>query len=103
VRIRIRFFLVVIAVAASMACHAIIGAVDVSCCREGGIVPAVRRFTPLYLLTTVVTCVALFAAVVHASTNVVILVGSGGFAAVIALGLYTFVASKAAKSADGQY
>ena len=34
-RIRIRFFLVVIAVAASMARHAIIGAVDVSCCREG--------------------------------------------------------------------
>ena len=66
--------------------------------------PAVRHFTPLYLLTTVVTCVALFAAVVHASTNVVILVGSGGFAAVMALDLYTaFVASKAARSADGQY
>jgi uncharacterized membrane protein len=63
---------------------------------------AALRLTPLYLLTTAVTCVALIAAAVYASTtNAVVLAGFGGFAAVLAVLIYSaIVAGKAAKSAD---
>jgi uncharacterized membrane protein len=64
---------------------------------------AALRLAPLYLVTTTVTCVALFAAALFASTtNVVLLVGFGGWAAVLAILLYsTVIASKAGRSAEG--
>lgn len=65
---------------------------------------AALRLMPLYLLTTVITCVALFAAALFASTtNVVLLVGAGAAGAVLAVFLYSaFIASRAAKLAEGR-
>lgn len=64
---------------------------------------AALRLTPVFVLTTVVTCAALAAAALYASsTTAVVITGFGGFAVVIALALYSaFIASKAARSADG--
>jgi hypothetical protein len=58
--------------------------------------------TPLFLLTTVVTCAALFAVALYVSMpGVVRLVGFGAIAVIIALVIYSaFVAGNAAKSAD---
>lgn len=65
---------------------------------------AALRLAPLYLLITAVICVALFAAVMYASTRKVVpIVGFGGFVAIIALAIYTaIIAGRAAKAAgDG--
>jgi hypothetical protein len=63
---------------------------------------AALRLTPLFLLTNVVTCVALFAGALYVTTlGVVILVGFGVIAVIIALVVYgAFVAGNAAKSVD---
>lgn len=65
---------------------------------------AALRLTPLFLLATVVMCVALFAAALYGPTTTLVrLVGFGVFVIVLALVFYSaFVASKAAKSAEGQ-
>jgi uncharacterized membrane protein len=64
---------------------------------------AALRLAPLYLLTTVVTCVALLVAALFGSTvNIVVLVGLGGFALVlVATFCSAVVAGRAAKKADG--
>lgn len=64
---------------------------------------AALRLAPLYLLTTVVTCVALLVAALFGSTvNVVVLVGLGGFALVLVVSFCSaVVAGRAAKKADG--
>jgi hypothetical protein len=63
---------------------------------------AALRLTPLFLLTTVAMCVALFAVALYASTpGVVRPVGFGVIVVIIALVIYSaFVAGNAAKSAD---
>lgn len=62
---------------------------------------AALHLTPLYVLTTVMAWIALFVAVMYASTNVVRFVGFGVFTAILAVVFYSaFVASKAAKSAE---
>jgi SdpI/YfhL protein family len=65
---------------------------------------AALRLTPLYLLVTAIACAALVWAALYASTTaVVMIIGLGGFAALIALLLYTgIIAGKAAKSAGDQ-
>ena len=64
---------------------------------------AALRLAPLYLLTTAATCVALFVVALYAWRTIVVLVGIGGFAAVLALSIYTAViASRAARSVDGR-
>jgi SdpI/YfhL protein family len=65
---------------------------------------AALRLTPLYLLVTAIACAALLWAALYASTTaVVMIIGLGGFAALIALLLYTgIIAGKAAKSAGDQ-
>lgn len=64
---------------------------------------AALRLIPLYLLVTAIACAALVWAALYATTAVVMGVGFGGFAALIALLLYTgMTAGKAAKSADDQ-
>jgi hypothetical protein len=63
---------------------------------------AALRLTPLFLLTNVVTCVALFAVALSVPTpGVVRLIGFGVVAVIVALVIYSaFVADNAAKSAD---
>ena len=64
---------------------------------------AALRLAPLYVLTTAPTCVALFAVALYGWRTIVVLLGIGGFAAVIVLSVYTAViASRAANAADGQ-
>ena len=64
---------------------------------------AALRLAPWFVLTTVVGSVALFASALYTSSpNVVMLVGFGIFAVVLALLFFsTFIASKAATSVDG--
>jgi SdpI/YfhL protein family len=63
---------------------------------------AALRLTPLFLVANVVTCGALFAVALYASTlGVVRLVGFGVVAVILGLVVYSaFVAGNAAKSAD---
>jgi uncharacterized membrane protein len=63
---------------------------------------AALRMAPLFVIVTVVICVALFAAALYASTTkAVVLIGFGSIAVVLVLLIYSaLVASKAAKSAD---
>jgi hypothetical protein len=65
---------------------------------------AALRLTPLYLLITVGTCVGLLWAALSASTTAgVMAIGFGGFSALLVVLVYAaIIASKAAKSADGQ-
>jgi hypothetical protein len=65
---------------------------------------AALRLTPLYLLGTVIICVAMLWAALYASTTgVVMVIGAGGFAVLLALLIYaSVIAGKAAKSADDQ-
>jgi hypothetical protein len=65
---------------------------------------AALRLTPLYLLATAIACAALLWAALYATTTAVIMViGLGGVAALVAVLLYTgIIAGKAAKSADDQ-
>lgn len=62
------------------------------------------RVAPLYILVTLATCIALYIAVNHApSFKVVTIIGLSGFAATIVLAVLTaYLASKAARSVDGQ-
>ncbi|MGH3966592.1 MAG: SdpI family protein [Mycobacterium sp.] len=66
---------------------------------------AALRLTPVYLFTTVIACVALLWAAFYASTTSVVMgIGFGGFAALVALLIYTSViASRAAKSAEDRH
>ena len=63
---------------------------------------AALRLTPLYLIITAVGCAALGWAALYASTpGVILAVGAGGFAALLAgLICATIIAGRAAKSAD---
>jgi hypothetical protein len=63
---------------------------------------AALRLTPLFILTNVITCVALFATALYLQTlGLVRLVGFGVVVVIIVLVVYSaYVASKAAKSAD---
>lgn len=63
---------------------------------------AALKLTPLYVLTAVLTCVALWAAALHATTpTIMFAVGLGASAVLIALVIYTaFIAGKAAKAVD---
>jgi hypothetical protein len=64
---------------------------------------AALRLTPLFLLSSVGTFIALFAVALYTSTPAVVtLVGLGMIAGSIALIVYSaYVASNAAKSAEG--
>lgn len=64
---------------------------------------AALRMAPLFVIVTVVICVALFAAALYASTTkVVVFIGFGSLAVLLILLIYSaLVASKAAKAADG--
>jgi uncharacterized membrane protein len=63
---------------------------------------AALRMAPLFVIVTVVICVALFAAALYASTTkVVVFIGFGSLAVLLVLLIYSaLVASKAAKAAD---
>jgi SdpI/YfhL protein family len=65
---------------------------------------AALRLTPLYLIITAIACAALVWAALYAATPaVVIIVGLGGFGALVAVLIYSsIIAGKAAKSAGGQ-
>jgi hypothetical protein len=59
------------------------------------------RLVPLYLFITIAVCAALFAAAYTSTPGVVMLIGLGGFGAVVALLVYTaFFAARAARAAD---
>jgi uncharacterized membrane protein len=65
---------------------------------------AALRLTPWFLLTTVVGCAALFGSALYASSpGLVMVVGFGVSIVLLALLFWSaYVASKAAKSVDGQ-